>query len=79
MFEDEDLPAALLRIGFELADGRRVSNLGGRRAHRELMTPGAEPEGPTERRWRAPLRSRKVSGRRATSLRLLRGVAVPTC
>jgi hypothetical protein len=46
MFEDEELPDALLRIGFELADGGRASNLGGWRAHRKLMTPDAEPEGP---------------------------------
>lgn len=46
MFEDEELPDALLRIGFELADGRRVSNLGARRAHRKLMSPDAEPDGP---------------------------------
>jgi hypothetical protein len=46
MFEDDDLPDALLRIGFELADGGRVSNLGGWRAHRQLMAPDAEPEGP---------------------------------
>jgi hypothetical protein len=46
MFDDEDLPDSLLRIGFEFADGRRASNLGGWRAHRKLMTPGAEPEEP---------------------------------
>jgi hypothetical protein len=46
MFEEEDLPDALLRIGFELADGGRVSNLGGWRAHGALMSPDAEPEGP---------------------------------
>lgn len=46
MFEEEDLPESLLRIGLELADGGRVSNLGGRRAHRKLMSPDAEPEGP---------------------------------
>jgi hypothetical protein len=46
MFEEEDLPDTLLRIGFELADGRRVSNLGGRRAHRKLMSPDAPPDGP---------------------------------
>jgi hypothetical protein len=46
MFEEEDLPDSLLRIGFEFADGRRASNLGGWRAHRKLMTPGAEPEDP---------------------------------
>jgi hypothetical protein len=46
MFEEKDLPDALLRIGFELADGSRVSNLGGWGAHRTLMSPDAEPEGP---------------------------------
>jgi hypothetical protein len=46
MFEEEDLPDSLLRIGFEFADGRRASNLGGWRAHRKLMTPNAEPEDP---------------------------------
>lgn len=47
MVEDEEgLPDSLLRIGFELADGARVSNLGGRRAHRTLMSPAAEPDGP---------------------------------
>src|SRR6188472_2365872 len=46
MFEEDELPDALLRIGFELADGRRVSNLGGWRAHRKRMSPDAEPEGP---------------------------------
>jgi hypothetical protein len=46
MFEEEDLPDSLLRIGLEFADGGRVSNLGGWRAHRKLMSPDAEPEGP---------------------------------
>ena len=46
MFEEEDLPDSLLRIGLELADGGRVSDLGGWRAHRKLMSPDAEPEGP---------------------------------
>ena len=46
MFEEEDLPDSLLRIGFEFADDRRASNLGGWRAHRKLMTPNAEPEDP---------------------------------
>jgi hypothetical protein len=46
MFEEDDLPDTLLRIGFELADGGRVSNLGRRRAHRKLMSPDAKPEGP---------------------------------
>jgi hypothetical protein len=44
--EQEDLSEALLRIGFELANGSRVSNLGGWRAHSKLMSPDAEPEGP---------------------------------
>ena len=46
MFEEKALPDALLRIGLELADGSRVSNLGGWRAQRTMMTPDAEPEGP---------------------------------
>jgi hypothetical protein len=46
MFEEEDLPNSLLRIGFEFADGDRVSNLGGWRAHRTLMSPDTEPKGP---------------------------------
>jgi hypothetical protein len=46
MFEKNDLPDALLRIGFELADGSRVSNLGGWRAQATLMEPGSEPVGP---------------------------------
>jgi hypothetical protein len=46
MVEEGDLADALLRIGFEFADGTRVSNLGGWRAHRTLMSPGAEPKGP---------------------------------
>lgn len=45
MFEEEDLPDALLRIGFEFADGSRISNLGGWRSRRTLMSPDAEPEG----------------------------------
>jgi hypothetical protein len=45
MFEEEDLPDSLLRIGFEFADGRRASNLGWR-AHRRLMTLDTEPEEP---------------------------------
>ncbi len=44
MFEEGDLPDALLRIGFEFEDGRRVSNLGGWRSHRMLTD--AEPKGP---------------------------------
>jgi hypothetical protein len=46
MFEEQELPATLLRIGFEFADGRRVSNLGGWHTHRKLMNPDAEPDGP---------------------------------
>jgi hypothetical protein len=46
MFEEDDLPDALLRFGFEFADGSRVSNLGGWRAHRKLMNPDTEPKGP---------------------------------
>ena len=45
-FEEGDLPDALLRIGFDLADGSGVSNLGGWHAHRMLMSPDAEPDGP---------------------------------
>lgn len=45
-FEEEDLPDAFLRIGFEFGDGRRVSNLGGWRGHSKLMQDNAEPEGP---------------------------------
>ena len=45
-FEEGDLPEALLRIGLELADGSRISNLGGWHAHRMLMSPDAEPDGP---------------------------------
>jgi len=46
LYEEEELPDALLRIGFELADGRRASNLAGWRAHRKLMSRDADPEGP---------------------------------
>jgi hypothetical protein len=45
-FEGEDLPDALLRIGFEFADGVRVSNLGGMHARRQAMNLEAEPEEP---------------------------------
>jgi len=45
MFEEEDLPDSLLRIGFEFGDGRRASNLNWR-AHRRLMVPDAEPQDP---------------------------------
>jgi hypothetical protein len=44
-FGEDELPDGLLRIGFELADGRRASNLNWR-AQRRLMAPDAEPEGP---------------------------------
>lgn len=44
--DEEELPNTFLRIGFELADGGRVSNLSGSRAHRNLMSPDATPEGP---------------------------------
>jgi hypothetical protein len=43
---DAELPDSLLRIGFEFADGRRASNLGGLRAHGQIMTPDAEPTEP---------------------------------
>lgn len=46
VFEEEDLPDSLLRIGFEFSDGRRTSNLGGWRAHRRLMKGDAEPDEP---------------------------------
>jgi hypothetical protein len=46
MFEEKDLPDALLRIGLELADGSRVSNLGGWRAQGRLMDPDTEPVDP---------------------------------
>lgn len=41
--DEDEPPAAFLRIGFELADGRRVSNLG--RDHR-FTRPDQEPDGP---------------------------------
>ena len=46
MFEEHDLPDSLLRIGFELSDGGRASNLSGPGAHRRLMSPDAKPTGP---------------------------------
>jgi hypothetical protein len=42
--EDEDPPDTFLRIGIELADGSRISNLGN--PHRHLWQPGEEPESP---------------------------------
>ena len=42
-FEPDDLPDGFLRLGVELSDGSRASNLGGHRAH---MNPAAEPPGP---------------------------------
>ena len=44
-FDTDELPDGLLRLGVELADGRRVSNIGGL-AQRRLMNPEAEPEEP---------------------------------
>ena len=44
--DDEELPDGFLCLGLELPDGARVSNLGGRSAHRMLYDPDAEPEGP---------------------------------
>jgi len=46
IFEEADPPEALLRIGFELSDGRRVSNLGGWSAHRQAISADADPTGP---------------------------------
>ena len=43
-FEDDGLPDGLLRLGIELADGSRASNLGGRRAYR--LTTDTPPDGP---------------------------------
>ena len=43
---DEDLPAALLRLGFELPDGGRVSNLEWPRSRRLMLEPDELPEGP---------------------------------
>ena len=37
-------PDGLLRVGIELSDGERISNLGN--PHHHLWQPGAEPEGP---------------------------------
>src|SRR3954451_1455201 len=45
-FSEDELPDAMLRIGFELADGGRVSNFEGWRAYRTLMDPDSEPRGP---------------------------------
>ena len=46
MFEDEELPKGLLRLGMELPGGARVSNLGGWRAQGKAMSADEEPEGP---------------------------------
>lgn len=46
VFEDDDEPpAAFLRLGLELPNGERVSNLGGRRPHRAFMNPEQAPDG----------------------------------
>ena len=42
-FDTEELPDGLLRLGLELADGRRASNIGGL-AQRRLMMTDAEPK-----------------------------------
>lgn len=45
--EGEEPPAGFLRIGLELSDGNRVSNLGGRMGRRRhFMKPDEEPAGP---------------------------------
>ena len=44
--EGEEPPSGFLRLGLELPDGERVSNLGGRMGHRRLLKPDSEPEGP---------------------------------
>lgn len=44
--EGEDPPAGFLRIGIELPDGERVSNLGGRMGGGRFMKPDEEPGGP---------------------------------
>ena len=44
-FDTDELPDGLLRLGVELADGGRVSNIGGL-AQRRLMNPEVEPEQP---------------------------------
>jgi hypothetical protein len=46
MFEDEELPDGLLRLGMELPNGARVSNLGGWRAQSKAMSADEEHEGP---------------------------------
>jgi hypothetical protein len=43
--EGEEPPSGFLRIGLELPDGERVSNLGGRMGRR-FMKPDEEPDGP---------------------------------
>ncbi len=45
MVEGDELPAGLLRVGIELPDGRRVSNLGSWHARQEITGDG-DPEGP---------------------------------
>ena len=45
--EDEEPPPGFLRIGLELPDGARVSNLGGRmNRRRHFLKPDEEPDGP---------------------------------
>ena len=44
--EGEEPPSGFLRIGLELPDGTRVSNLGGRMGRRSLMKPDEEPGRP---------------------------------
>jgi hypothetical protein len=46
IFEDEEMPDGLLRLGMELPGGARVSNLGGRRAQGKAMSAEEEPGGP---------------------------------
>ncbi len=44
-FDTEELPDGFLRLGLQLADGRRAANIGGL-AQRRLMNPETEPEEP---------------------------------
>ena len=47
LFEEDEEPApGFLRIGLELPNGARVSNLGGRAHRRHFMKPDEEPQGP---------------------------------
>jgi hypothetical protein len=46
MFDEEELPDGLLRLGMELPGGARISNLGGWRAQGKAMSTAEEPEGP---------------------------------